>query len=137
MDKRVNYIEHKGKRMIFLDISNAKEDEIIAATDDYFKEITSNYMDPKSEQKDKNEPFLELIDIRDSQITKKTKDVVNKMHELEHLNPNFKNKLAIVGLSAVQRMLTKVAVNFAQNLNTELQVFKDLDEAKEWLIKNE
>ncbi len=121
MSDRVKWIEHKGKQIIFLDYTklNPRDGESFIDVLDEAKEFVLAA----------GNNLLVLVDIRnsygDSKITKRLK----QDGKLE--KPQIK-KEAVVGISGAKEILLK-GINLFSNIG--ITPFKDLEEAKDWLVK--
>lgn len=120
MSERAKWITHKGKRIIYIDytgLSSNKESEFIAALDEAKEFILTA-----------GKNLLVLVDVSDSYGNS---SIVKRMKEDGELEKPFVHKEAVVGISGFKEMLLKGVKLFTK---IDINPFKTLDEAKDWLI---
>ncbi len=119
MGKHVEWITYKGKRILFLNANNLSEAEYIAGQEELKQEVL----------KDRSSPLV----LVDATKTPMTAAATKKAKELAAANKDAgieDGPSAIVGLTGLQRAT-------AQLFGRGIHFAKDLEEAKEWLIKED
>jgi hypothetical protein len=119
MGKYAQWVTHRGKRMLFVNCARLGEAEIVAAFDEMKDELLKERIGP-----------MVLIDISDIDMTTV---LISKAKELTAVTKDAGIKdgpNAIVGLTGLQKAVAQLfgrGVHFADSL----------DEAKEWLVKQD
>ena len=116
---KIEWINFKGKEILFNDRNGFNSEEIIASVDAAYELIIN------SNKKD----ILYLVDSSNNFIIPDVKDHIKKTGK--KLNPYLK-KSAVVGITGSQKILINILSSFAR-LN--IKIFNDIDSAKEWLVK--
>jgi hypothetical protein len=120
MGKTINWIDHKGKKILFCDFAGFSEDEYISGVDAMEKELLAQ---------GKGSYTLLLIDVEGSHMTQKTSDRGKKT--IEVLTPeNITTKTSMIGISGVKRII-------AQAISRDVHFDKDKESAKDWLVSGE
>jgi len=118
MENRVKWIDHKGKKILFVDYSNTTTDESLQI----IKESRDVAM---TQEKDS---VLMLIDVTNNDYNKESWQA---MREAASDTAPYTKAFAITGLEGVKRFFLKVAKIVTKgNLNE----FSSADEAKDWLV---
>lgn len=121
MNERIQWIEHKGKKIIYLDYKNLnsrnKEEfiKVLDAAKEFVLSAGNN--------------ILLLVDIRNSFGDR---DIVNRMKQDGKEEKPYIKKEAVVGITGVKEVLLK-AINLFTNLG--IKPFNSLEEAKDWLVE--
>ena len=119
MPGKFEWIEFKGKEILYNDRSNLSPDDIIRNVDEA-REIV---------MKSGKRRILYLVDNSNNNIIPKVKDHIKKVGK--ELDP-FLSKSAVIGTSQPQ----KVFVNLLNKMTRmSIRVFDDLESAKEWLAE--
>jgi hypothetical protein len=117
---RTSFIEHEGRKIVFMDFSNCKTiDEALAAIEEARQFVAKQ---PKVQN------LLTLVDTQNSRFDSRVIDALKKL--AAHDRP-WVLAGAVVGMSAVQRTVYRL-VNTITRRN--LSAFDTLDEAKAWLV---
>jgi hypothetical protein len=122
MVDRVKLINHNGKKIIhvtYSGLSNRNEKEFIDAID-----FVTQFMLKQGRD------LLILSDFRDSTGNN---IVFEKLKQASSIVKPFRKKSAVIGISGVKSIFLK-GVNLFSKSN--LLAFTDLDEAKNWLVKD-
>jgi dihydropteroate synthase len=117
MAKYVQWITHKGVRMLFVNGKGLPEAEYIAA----FEELKQEVLKERS-----SAPVL--IDLSNTSMTQKTTAKAKEVSAAQKAAKVPDAPSAVVGLS-------KLAKTVAQILNPGTHYFDTVDQAKEWLAK--
>lgn len=119
MTDRVDWIEHKGRKIMFFNLKGASHDDILAMVE-------------KGKRLYSAEPphsILELIDTTDADFdTESWKEVRIFAKSIKE----YVKAAAIVGVSGMTRFMLKAANIFAKRTVTP---FEDMEAAKDWLLE--
>ena len=112
---RVNWIEHKGKRILFYDFSNLTELEFERAIDEAI-EVVSQLP-----------PGSELLDLADVRGTETSRRATTKLREFTAVRDLLTGMTAIIGLSSFERMMASL-------MRRGMGFAPTVEEAKDWLV---
>jgi hypothetical protein len=118
IEKRVKWIEYKGKEILRDDYTNLQGEELVHAI-----EVLTNHL----MESGKKEVLL-LIDLNNSYTNK---EVVNAFTEAGKRVRPIVEKTAVLGITGVKKVLLNV-VNKLSSIDAN--PFSTEEEAKEWLI---
>ncbi len=110
---------YKGQQILVCDYRNLRGKEYINAIEENLSIANSS----------NRSDLLILTDIRDSVVDV---DVSNKLKELAGDLKQITNKMAIVGLTGLKKLMLKF-LNKIASMN--IKPFEDINAAKEWLIQ--
>ncbi len=116
--ERVRFIEHKGKKILYIDFSNCSEEESLDVIEQGKKEV-------------KSQPENSLLTLTNVNKTKYNSKVVGAFREFTKGNKPYVRAAAIIGLSKIKKMIFKAVKEFSQR---PLQEFSDEEKAKDWLV---
>ncbi len=122
MSNRVQWIEHKGKTILFCDYSNQSEDEYIQALAETETEVL------------KQAPgtlILMLIDTTGSLITTKVTGRARELAAAARKKGIPSSPTAVVGVSGAAQKAILLAMQF---LRPDLRAVDGIAEAKDWLV---
>ncbi len=114
---RVQFIEHKGKKILHLNFANCKPDEVIPVIDQ--AKSTIKVQPPKS--------VFTLTDVTEAGFNSKVSDA---MKEFVNHNKPFVAASAVVGVTGLKQIILNAVMKFS---GRQLHAFNNLDEAKDWL----
>ena len=117
MARYLQWITHKGVKILFVNVKGLPEAEYVAAFEELKQEILKEQT---------NAPTL--IDLSDTAMTQKTRDKAKEIADANKTMGREDAPSAVVGLS-------KLAKVVAQLLNPGTHYFDTVDQAKEWLVK--
>ena len=118
MENRVSEILHKGKKIIYGDYSGLKLNDFI--------EIIEQQESVSLKSTDKN--ILHLLNFTDSKMNKESKERADTM--IKNLNDKgFNVKTACFGIGSLQRYI-------ASAVQKNMYFAKDMNDAKDWLVKD-
>jgi hypothetical protein len=117
--KRINFIIHKWRQILLLDISHCSSDEVIKTIDEAIGVIRSQ---PESS-------LLILTDVKDAGYDL---EVIEKLKEFTGGNKPYVRASAVVGLDGLQKVVYNAVTLFSKRT---LPVFDDIENAKDWLIE--
>ena len=116
----VQWIDHRGKKILFIQVSGLDEEGYLAALDEAEKELL---------RQPANSSILTLWDISGSHITLKTKargdQLVAALEE-----KGITSTTAMVGVTALQRVVAQ-----AISKGAGMHYAQSLEAAKDWLVQ--
>ncbi|MEN8121413.1 MAG: hypothetical protein ABFS35_13760 [Bacteroidota bacterium] len=121
MVQRVRWIEHKGKKIIYHDLSKLNTDEAVRVVRQFEQFVIKNKDNPA---------LVSLTDFTDAHIFGESFEEVKRVAKL--VRPIL-NKRAVIGITGVKKVLYKAANIFANG--TPSKMFNTLEEAKDYLVK--
>ncbi|MBN2098484.1 MAG: hypothetical protein JW753_02690 [Dehalococcoidia bacterium] len=119
MGKYVEWIEHKGVRILFLNGKGLAEAENFEAQEELKQELL----------RDRSSPLV-LVDLSDTVMTQRTSGKSKEVAAATKAEGIPDGPSAIVGLNRLQKAV-------AQLFGRGARYFDNLDQAKEWLVKEE
>jgi len=123
MNERLQWIEHKGKRILVVKFAGIKEEKVyVEAFADLEREILRQ---PERQ-------FVPLVvDVSDTRVTRAVIDRAKKMMERAKAKGIPDSPVALVGLVGTQ----KVIVSAMQVIRPDIHLARSPEEAKEWIVK--
>jgi len=123
MSERLQWIEHKGKRILVVKFAGIKEEKVyVEAFADLEREILRQ---PKGQ-------FVPLVvDVSDTRVTRAVIDRAKQMMEKAKAKGIPDSPVALVGLAGAQ----KAIVSAMQLLRPDIHVAGNPGEASEWIAK--
>ncbi|MCX8092898.1 MAG: hypothetical protein N3E50_01870 [Candidatus Goldbacteria bacterium] len=118
-EERVKFIEHKGKKILFVDMSELLEEDVISVIE-YSKKII------------RSQPEGSLLTLTDVTHARYNAKVVSIMQEYVKGNKPYVKAAAVLGVNPIKRIIFNKIMEFSQR---ELFAFEDKEKALEWLIK--
>jgi hypothetical protein len=115
--ERIKYIEHKGKKILHIDMSNCMEDEAMAVMEESKKMIRS-------------QPEKSVLTLTDVTHTRYNAAVVTAFQEYAKGNKPHVRAAAILGINAIKKIIFNKVMEFAER---EIIAFDDANKAKDWL----
>ncbi|MCP5499814.1 MAG: hypothetical protein H7A25_07930 [Leptospiraceae bacterium] len=115
----ISWLDHKGKKILFIDMKGATDDELIAIVEEQKKIID-----------EVSKPVLLLNDFTDTYVSKEYMDKAKEYGKKQ--KPKIK-KTALIGIVGMKKILVWAYIKFSSNDNT--QMFDNIEEAKEYLVK--
>ena len=119
MSKHVQWIEHKGKRILFCNFSNFNENQYLEGVDEMEKELMAQQ---------KGSQILHIVDVTNSTMTQKTSDRGKKTVEILK-NTGIATLTAMVGITGIKKIIAKA-------ISKDVFFANDLETAKDWLIEH-
>lgn len=121
MHKRLKFITHKDKEVLYIDANNATAQESFEMTVDIDKYLAED---------ESKAPFLLLADYTDA---KYDQALIEKIRSSLKENQEKIHRFAAYGISGI----TKIFVNtLASNLSIDFKMFDTKEEALEWLVED-
>ncbi|MDH4162903.1 MAG: hypothetical protein OEW15_09485 [Nitrospirota bacterium] len=117
---RVQFIEHKGKKILHMNFSHCKPDEVLSIIDQAKPVIAAQ--PPKS--------LCTLTDVTETGFNTKVSD---SMKEFVTHNKPFIVASAVVGVTGLKQIIFNAVMKFS---GRELHAFDTLDKAKDWLSEH-
>ncbi|MCF6241473.1 MAG: hypothetical protein L3J74_09035 [Bacteroidales bacterium] len=121
MNNRVKFIEHKGRKIIYLDFSNMHGEDLIKVVHE-FEQIVINSRD--------NKYLCSLTNFTNSHIYG---DGLREIKRVAKRVRPFLYKRAVIGITGAKMVLYKMVNFFAGGTPTKL--FASIEEAKDYLAK--
>ena len=119
MGKHVQWIEHKGVRIIFLNGKGLNETENFEAQEELKQELL----------RDRSSPPV-LVDLSNTTMTQKTSSKSKEVAAATKTAGLPDGPTAVVGLNKLQKAV-------AQLFGRGSHYFDSIDQAKDWLVKEE
>jgi hypothetical protein len=119
MGKHVQWVEHKGVRILFLNGKGLSEEENFLAQDEMKEELL----------RDRSSPPV-LVDLSNTNMTAKTSAKSKELAAATKGAGLPDGPTAIVGLTGLQKAV-------AQLFSRQSRFFNNTDEAKEWLAREQ
>ncbi len=116
---RVQFIQHKGRKILHLDFTNKKSLEVLPLIEQAKAAISSQ--PPKS--------VFTLTDVTGMGFNSESTDALKKF--VDHNKP-FVAAAAVVGVTGLKQIILNAIMKFS---GRHLHAFNSVDEAKEWLAK--
>lgn len=116
---RVQFIEHKGKKILHMNFSHCKPDEVLVIIDQAKTVIGSQ--PPRS--------LFTLTDVTETGFNSKVSD---SMKDFVNHNKPFIVASAVVGVTGLKQIIFNAVMKFS---GRHLQAVNTVDEAKEWLVR--
>jgi len=116
----VNWIEHKGKRILFENMSGLRDPDDIYAVSDASTAIICK------------EPESSVLLITDVTGTRYSPSVINRLKENTKLTNPYMKAYAVVGIGGLQRVVLQSVVQFT---GQDIKICGSIEEAKEWLVR--
>lgn len=117
MEKRIKFIVHEGKEILFLDFSHCKTDDIIRIIEEAKKVI-------------KSRPQNSLLTLSDVTGARFNEDVGREMKEFTAHNKPYVKAAAVVGITGLKKIIFEAVMAFSKR---KIHSFATVDEAKQWL----
>jgi hypothetical protein len=121
MDDRIRFIEHKGKQILFVDVSNCSSAELLKIS----RTVPVHVM-----PQPRNSVLL-LADFTGAQFDRAS---ITSLKESAVFDRPHLKKSAWVGTDNLPRVFYEHIKNFSQR---ELPTFKTREEAMDWLVEDE
>jgi hypothetical protein len=116
--EKIRTIVHKGKSILFIDLSNSSAEEAIQIMQD--SRMAFEQAAPGS--------LLALDFVENARFNS---DAVDELKNWTLHNKPYVKAVAVVGLSTLQTIVMQAASKFS---GRSFNPFKDLDTAKDWLV---
>ena len=117
MDERVYWITHENKKILIGDVSNLKEKEYLQEVDK-IKDVII---------KEKRKSVLYISIVKNTYTT----DAIKKKWEwFNQMTHEYLIASTIVGITGIQRLI-------ASAIKRDLKFARNINEAKEWLVKQQ
>jgi len=120
MDNRIHFVEHKGKKILMIDLSHAAPTQM---------QLLLEHVRIKVAQHAR-ESLLTLGDLEGAEIDHA---VAMKMKEVLTLDRPFVKKAAFIGADKVPHAFLENFHNFSQR---DIPTFKTREEAMDWLVED-
>ncbi len=118
IEEKVKFIEYKGKKILFIDMANLMENEVLEVIN-YTKNII------------RSQPEKSLLTLTDVTHARYNAKVVAEMNEYVKGNKPYVKAAAILGINPIKRIIFNKIMEFSER---QLLAFENEEKAKEWLI---
>lgn len=116
---RVNYINHKNKKILHIDFSNLNKDEILEVIEEAKSMIVK-------------EPLNSILTLSDFTNISFDKTATKNLEEYAEHNKPYVKAGALLGITGLKKIIYNAILKIT---GRKLEVFSDAKPAKEWLIK--
>lgn len=124
MKNRIKIIEHKGKKIHYIDYSGLRDEKSLIAIIELVDEFNKKQIEKKETD------FLILSDLSNSYVYG---DALQVMKESGKKIKPYTKKTALLGITGAKKVLLRTA-NAVLNLN--MKPFNTKEEALDWLVKD-
>ena len=118
--ERVRWIEHKGKRILFEDMSGLQNPTDIYAVSDASTALVCE------------QPNSSVLMITDVTGARYNPSVINRLKENTKLTNPYMKAYAVLGITGLTRIVLQSVVRFT---GQDSRACSSLEEAKEWLVQ--
>jgi hypothetical protein len=115
--ERVKFIDHKGKKILHIDMSNCVENETLAVIEEAKKIIRS-------------QPEKSVLTLTDVTHTRYNAAVVASFQEYTKGNKPYVRAAGILGINAIKKIIFNKILEFSER---DIKAFEDINKAKDWL----
>jgi len=119
MPGQVGFIEHKNKRILYIDFSNCELEDIVSIIGQSKQFIS----------KESQGTVLTLTNVTDA---RNNAAVVRVLKEFTTFNRPFVKAGAVVGIDGLKKAVFEAIVKFS---GRKLAVHEDVEKAKDWLVE--
>ncbi len=113
--ERIKWIDYKGKKILFSDMSNAQGDELLEATKEYRDKVLAC---PPG-------PILVLLDFTNAKMDKEAVGIAYDVEKQEK-EKGIDKTAACIGMTGMKKVIV-------QGVKRDLHLANSLEEAKDWL----
>ena len=117
MPGRVKFIEHKDKKILFIDFSNCDEKQVLEVIEEARPVV-------------KGQPEKSVLTLTDVTGTKYNSEVVQALKEYTKENKPYVKAGAVVGLNRIKKMVYNAVMEFS---GRTLHAVDSIEKAKDWL----
>jgi len=119
MEEKVRFIQHDGKKILHLDFSRSKAEDVLATISAAKRAIG---MQPEKS-------LLTLTDVTDARFNDA---VAQEMKDFTAHNRPFVRAAAVVGVTGLKRIIFEAVIAFS---GRKLSTFDSIEKAKQWLVE--
>lgn len=119
LEERVKIIEHKGKQILFINMSDLHENDVLQVIEHAKKIIRS-------------QPEKSILTLTDVTHARYNAAVVSAMQEYVKGNKPYVKAAAVLGINPIKRIIFNKIMEFAQR---EIFAFDTAEKAMDWLVK--
>jgi hypothetical protein len=117
-EERVKFIEHKGKKILYIDMANCTENDVLAVIEAAKKIITA-------------QPEHSLLTLTDVTHARYNAAVVAATQSFTKGNKLYVRAAAIIGVNAIKKIIFNKVMEFSER---KITAFEDENKAKDWLV---
>jgi hypothetical protein len=119
---QVKFIAHKGKKILLIDFTYSKPEEMLEAIEQVKKTV----------KKSAEKSVLALIDVRYSPFDN---DLSNALKHMAADDRPYIKMTALVGVTGLKKLAYKAMIRFSGRKN--MVIFDRIESAKDWLAEQE
>ena len=119
LEERVKFIEYKGRQILFINMADLLENEVLEIIE-YAKKII------------RSQPEKSLLTLTDVTHARYNAKVVSAMQEYAKGNKPYIKAAALLGINPIKKIIFNKIMEFSQR---ELHAFDTEQQAKDWLVK--
>jgi len=120
MEEKIRFIQYEGKKILHLDFSRCKADEILNTITKAKKVIATH----------PERSLLTLTDVTDARFSDA---VAQEMKAFTAHNRPYVRAAAVVGVTGLKRIIFEAVIAFS---GRKISTFDSIEKAKQWLIEN-
>jgi hypothetical protein len=120
MDDKITFIQHEGKKILYLDFSHAKVGDVLATISEAKKVIAVH----------PERSLLTLTNVTDARFDE---TVSQEMKQFTAHNKPYVRAGAVIGVTGFKKILFDAVVLFSKR---KLAAFDDIEQAKQWLCEH-
>ena len=120
MEDKVRFIQHEGKKILHLDFSRSRAEDVLVTISTAKKVIA---MQPERS-------LLTLTDVTDARFNDA---VAQELKAFTAHNRPYVRAAAVVGVTGLKRIIFEAVIAFS---GRKLSTFDNLEKAKQWLTEN-
>jgi len=118
---RVRFLTHKGKQILFTDVTNCGAKEVIELLSEVQRMVTA-------------QPRNSVLTLGDLTGTNFSRAAVTRLKEVAVFDRPYVKRAALVGAESLPKVFYEALKSFSQR---EFRRFKTREEALDWLVREE
>jgi len=119
INDKVKFIEHKGKQILFINMADLLEDDVLQVIESAKKIIRS-------------QPEKSVLTLTDVTHARYNARVVSAMQEYVKGNKLYIKAAAVIGINPIKRIIFNKIMEFSRR---EIFAFENMGKAMDWLVK--
>ncbi len=119
INEKVKFIEHKGKQILFINMADLLEDDILQIIE-------------RAKQIIRSQPEKSVLTLTDVTHARYNAKVVSAMQEYVKGNKPYIKAAAVIGINPIKRIIFNKIIEFSQR---EIFAFENMEKAMDWLVK--
>jgi hypothetical protein len=118
---RIRLLEHKGKKIFYIDYSNLSADMLTSLMEEVIKQITSQ---PKKSE----------LSLANFENTRFNADTISKFKAMEDKTFDYMKGSAVIGIKGLQKIAYDAVMRVSKNM---APLFSSDKEALDWLVERD